>query len=203
MAVAGVCHSDDHFATGDMVPTPELAAIMEATGAAPLDYFPLLGGHEGAGVVEEVGPGVQSVQPGDRVSFSFIAACGACRWCVSGMTYLCDNGAMMLAKEMTTDGTTRRHLGDEDLTAMTQLGTFAEYAVLAEESVIKIDDVDSLRGGLPGVVRRDDGLGLWNCRRRNATGRHRGHCRHRRGGDQRRPRCPRRGRQRRDRGGSR
>ena len=56
------------------------------------------------------------------------------------MTYLCDNGAMMLAKEMTTDGTTRRHLGDEDLTAMTQLGTFAEYAVLAEESVIKIDE---------------------------------------------------------------
>ena len=40
MAVAGVCHSDDHFATGDMVPTPELAAIMEATGAAPPDYFP-------------------------------------------------------------------------------------------------------------------------------------------------------------------
>ena len=47
---------------------------------------------------------------------------------------------MMLAKEMTTDGTRRRHLGDEDLTAMTQLGTFAEYAVLAEESVIKIDE---------------------------------------------------------------
>jgi NDMA-dependent alcohol dehydrogenase len=140
MAVAGICHSDDHFATGDMVPTPELAALMEATGALRLDYFPLLGGHEGAGVVEEVGPGVRSVRPGDRVTFSFIAACGACRWCVSGMTYLCDNGAMMLVKEMTTDGTRRRHLDGEDLTAMTQLGTFAEYAVLAEESVIKIDE---------------------------------------------------------------
>jgi S-(hydroxymethyl)glutathione dehydrogenase/alcohol dehydrogenase len=56
------------------------------------------------------------------------------------MTYLCDNGAMMLVKEMTTDGTRRRHLDGEDLTAMTQLGTFAEYAVLAEESVIKIDE---------------------------------------------------------------
>jgi NDMA-dependent alcohol dehydrogenase len=140
MAVAGICHSDDHFATGDMDPTPELAAIMEATGAPRLDYYPLLGGHEGAGVVEEVGPGVRSVQPGDRVSFSFIPACGACRWCVSGMTYLCDKGAMILVKEMTTDGTTRRHLGDEDLTAMTQLGTFAEYALVAEESVIKIDE---------------------------------------------------------------
>jgi NDMA-dependent alcohol dehydrogenase len=140
MAVAGVCHSDDHFATGDMVPTPELEAIMGAIGVPPVDYFPLLGGHEGAGVVEEVGPGVRSVRPGDRVALSFIAACGSCRWCVSGMTYLCDNGAMILAKEMTTDGTSRRHLGDEDLTAMTQLGTFAEYAVLAEESVIKIDE---------------------------------------------------------------
>ena len=100
----------------------------------------MLGGHEGAGVVEEIGPGVRSVKPGDRVAFSFIAACGSCRWCVSGMTYLCDNGAMMLAKEMVTDCTARRHLGEEDLTAMTQLGTFAEYAVLAEESVIKIDD---------------------------------------------------------------
>ncbi len=105
MAVAGICHSDDHFTTGDMVPTPALAAIMEATGVSVPEYFPMLGGHEGAGVVEEVGPGVRSVKPGDRVAFSFIAACGSCRWCVSGMTYLCDNGAMLLDKEMTTDGT--------------------------------------------------------------------------------------------------
>jgi NDMA-dependent alcohol dehydrogenase len=140
MAVAGICHSDDHFTTGDMVPTPALAAIMEATGAPPSEHFPLLGGHEGAGVVAEVGPGVRSVQPGDHVAMSFMPACGSCRWCVSGMTYICDNGAMLFAKEMTTDGTVRRHLGDDDLTAMTQLGTFAEYAVLAEESVIKIDD---------------------------------------------------------------
>jgi NDMA-dependent alcohol dehydrogenase len=139
MAIAGVCHSDDHFATGDMVPTPDLAAMMDAMGMPRLDYFPMLGGHEGAGVVEEVGPGVRSVQPGDHVGLSFIAACGACRWCVSGMTYLCDNGASMLARESVTDGTVRRRVGDEGLTAFCQLGTFAEYAVLAEESVIKID----------------------------------------------------------------
>jgi S-(hydroxymethyl)glutathione dehydrogenase/alcohol dehydrogenase len=47
---------------------------------------------------------------------------------------------MLFAKEMTTDGTARRHLGGQDLTAMTQLGTFSEYAVVAEESVIKIDE---------------------------------------------------------------
>ena len=140
MAVAGICHSDDHYSTGDGVASEQLAAIIEATGGSVPEFFPMLGGHEGAGVVEEVGPGVRSVQPGDRVAFSFIPACGTCRWCVSGMTYLCDNGAMMFAKEMITDGTARRHVGDEDLIAMTQLGTFAEYAVLAEESVIKIDD---------------------------------------------------------------
>ena len=140
MAVAGICHSDDHYSTGDGVATEQLAAIVEATGGSVPEFFPMLGGHEGAGIVEEVGPGVRSVQPGDHVATSFIPACGRCRWCVTGMTYLCDNGAMMFAKEMVTDGTSRRHVGDEDLTAMTQLGTFAEYAVLAEESVIKIDE---------------------------------------------------------------
>ena len=48
MAVAGVCHSDDHYATGDGL-SPELAAMMEATGGSAPEYFPLLGGHEGAG----------------------------------------------------------------------------------------------------------------------------------------------------------
>jgi S-(hydroxymethyl)glutathione dehydrogenase/alcohol dehydrogenase len=139
MSVAGICHSDDHFTTGDMVPTPELAAIMEAMGVPRLDYFPLIGGHEGAGVVEEVGPGVRSVKPGDPVSFSFIPACGKCRWCVSGMTYLCDNGANMVTKE-SVDGARRRHVGGEDVMAFCQLGTFAEYGLLAEESVIKLDE---------------------------------------------------------------
>jgi len=140
MAVAGVCHSDNHYTTGDGIFSPQLAAMVETMGGTTPEYFPLLGGHEGAGVVEEVGPGVRSVRPGDRIATSFIPACGKCRWCVTGMTYLCDNGAMMFSKEMVTDGTSRRHLGEQDLTAMTQLGTFAEYAVLAEESVIKIDD---------------------------------------------------------------
>jgi len=140
MAVAGICHSDDHYATGDGVAGHRLTAIMETNGFAPPDLYPMLGGHEGAGVVNEVGPGVRSVQPGDRVATSFIPACGSCRWCSSGLSYLCDLGAGTVSKEMTTDGTRRRHLGDEALTAMTQLGTFAEYVVAAESSVIKIDD---------------------------------------------------------------
>jgi S-(hydroxymethyl)glutathione dehydrogenase/alcohol dehydrogenase len=139
-SVAGFCHSDDHFATGDLIPTPEIAEILRASGIELPEIFPLLGGHEGAGVVSEVGPEVRSVQPGDRVAMSYIPACGACRWCVSGMTFLCDLGAGMYAREMTTDGTVRRHLDDEDLLAMCQLGTFAEYLVTSEKSVVKIDD---------------------------------------------------------------
>ena len=54
MATAGICHTDDHFATGDAVPSPELVELMRAAGMATPDWFPLIGGHEGAGVVEEV-----------------------------------------------------------------------------------------------------------------------------------------------------
>jgi NDMA-dependent alcohol dehydrogenase len=139
-AVAGICHSDDHFATGDMVPSPEIAEMLRASGIEVPEIFPLLGGHEGAGVVAEVGPEVRSVRPGDQVAMSYIPACGACRWCVSGMTYLCDLGAGMFAREMTTDGTVRRRIDNEDLLAMCQLGTFAEYLVTSEKSVVKIDD---------------------------------------------------------------
>jgi NDMA-dependent alcohol dehydrogenase len=130
MAVAGVCRSDDHFATGDMVSIPEIVEMM----------VPLLGGHEGAGVIEEVGPGVTTLKPGDPVAMSFIPACGNCRWCINGQSYICDAGASLFAKEMPTDGTRRRHLGGKDLMAFAQLGTFSEYAVVAERSVIKIDD---------------------------------------------------------------
>lgn len=140
MAVAGVCHSDDHFATGDLVPTPEMAELMRAGGLPVPDLFPLLGGHEGAGVVEQVGPNVTSLEPGDHVATSFIPACGDCRWCVSGQSYICDSGASLFAKEMSTDGTCRRYLGDESLMAMAQLGTFAQYAVVSERSVIRVDD---------------------------------------------------------------
>jgi len=140
MAAAGICHSDDHFATGDTVPSADMVEMMRAAGLPTPELFPLLGGHEGAGVVAEIGPGVTSLKPGDHVAMSFIPACGNCRWCVTGQSYLCDVGANLYAKEMTTDGTARRHLGDEDLMAMMQLGTFSEYVVASERSVIKIDD---------------------------------------------------------------
>src|SRR6201997_4828036 len=137
MAAAGICHSDDHLFTGDVVPTPE---VLAASGMQAPDWFPMLGGHEGAGIVEEIGPGVTTVRPGDHVAMSFIPSCGNGRFCVKGRSYIGDSGASLFAKEMPTDGTCRRHLGDENLLAYGQLGTFAEYAVLSEKSVIKIDE---------------------------------------------------------------
>ena len=140
MAYAGICHSDEHFFTGDSVPSPEMEDLMRASGVPVPDWFPMLGGHEGSGVVEDVGPGVKTLKPGDHVAISFLPACGNCRWCASGYTYLCDVGADIYSKAMTTDGTCRRHVGDEDLMALMQVGTFSEYVMASERSLVKIHD---------------------------------------------------------------
>jgi S-(hydroxymethyl)glutathione dehydrogenase/alcohol dehydrogenase len=117
-----------------------MEAMMRAAGRPVPEWFPMLGGHEGSGVVEQVGPEVKTLEPGDHVAISFFPACGNCRWCVTGHTYLCDVGANIYDKAMTTDGTRRRHLGDEDLMAMMQVGTFSEYVVASERSLVKIHD---------------------------------------------------------------
>ncbi|MET0476021.1 MAG: NDMA-dependent alcohol dehydrogenase [Mycobacterium sp.] len=144
MAYAGVCHSDEHFYTGDSVPSADMEEMMRSAGVAVPEWFPMLGGHEGSGVVEEVGPGVKTLKPGDHVAISFFPACGNCRWCATGYTYLCDVGADIYSKDMTTDGTRRRHLpgpdGGEDLMAMMQVGTFSEYVVASDRSLVKIND---------------------------------------------------------------
>jgi len=140
MAYAGVCHSDEHFYTGDSVPSADMEELMRSAGVPVPEWFPMLGGHEGSGVVEEVGDGVTALKPGDHVAISFFPACGSCRFCVTGQTYLCDVGADIYSKDMTTDHTRRRHLGDEDLMAMMQVGTFSEYVVASERSLVKIND---------------------------------------------------------------
>lgn len=144
MAYAGVCHSDEHFYTGDSVPSADMEDLMRAAGLDVPEWFPMLGGHEGSGIVESVGPEVHSLAPGDHVAISFFPACGSCRWCATGHTYLCDVGAQIYSKDMTTDHTRRRHIhgpnGDEDLMAMMQVGTFSEYVVASERSLVKIHD---------------------------------------------------------------
>jgi S-(hydroxymethyl)glutathione dehydrogenase/alcohol dehydrogenase len=129
-----MCHSDEHFLTGDLQLTADqLAAIGQDS------FYPVLGGHEGAGIVLEVGPGVTTVQLGDHVSASFVPSCGRCKFCSTGRQNLCDNGAGTLTKGMITDGTSRHNLAGQPIAVMAGLGTFSQYAVVSENSLIKVD----------------------------------------------------------------
>jgi NDMA-dependent alcohol dehydrogenase len=141
MSFAGMCHSDEHLRTGDMVPSPELVQILTGHDSA----FPFIGGHEGSGVVESVGENVTTLQPGDHVAVSFVPSCGRCEYCASGRQYLCDLGAHTLMGPMISDGTWRHHLGDLDLNRMCQLGTFADHIVVNEASLIRIEPWYDLR----------------------------------------------------------
>jgi NDMA-dependent alcohol dehydrogenase len=126
LAASGMCHSDEHLVTGAFGP------------AAP--PMPLIGGHEGAGVVLEVGEGVRSVEPGDHVVFGFVPACGRCEWCARGRSNLCNDAASVASGLQISDGTSRHHTVDgHDLRLMCLLGTFAEHTVVNEASCVKID----------------------------------------------------------------
>lgn len=118
----GLCHSDDHFATGDI----------------PVATLPFVGGHEGAGVVQELGPGVTALEPGDHIVTAFVPACGSCRWCASGMQNLCNNGAKMLDGSQ-LDGTFRMHLDGRDVGQGGCISTFSEYSVMPAASCIRVD----------------------------------------------------------------
>jgi S-(hydroxymethyl)glutathione dehydrogenase/alcohol dehydrogenase len=71
LTASGLCHSDDHIVKGDL-----------PTG------MPIVGGHEGSGIVEAVGPGVRRLKEGNHVVMAFMPACGHCRWCASGLSML-------------------------------------------------------------------------------------------------------------------
>ena len=131
IAGAGLCHSDEHLMTGDMLPDPSMAPMV----------FPMVGGHEAAGEVVDVGPGVRSVAVGDHVVLSFIPACGRCPSCAKGQQHLCDMGAYALTGRQITDMTARHHDHEgNDLGIMCCIGTFAEYTVVNEASCVKIDN---------------------------------------------------------------
>jgi len=126
LAASGLCHSDDHIATGDM----------------PVGHYPFLGGHEGAGVVTAVGPGTKGYQEGDHVVFSFLPGCGRCRYCANGMQYLCDSGANLLVGSRWDDASSFRFTTSDGTPVgqMCGLGTFAEVTTVDVRSTVKIPD---------------------------------------------------------------
>ncbi|MGZ4564927.1 MAG: Zn-dependent alcohol dehydrogenase [Mycobacterium sp.] len=135
LAATGLCHSDEHIRQGKLAPPPE---TLRALGLPAMS--PTIGGHEGSGVVVDVGPGVAGFAPGDHVVTSFVAVCGQCRWCASGMEYLCDEGSGTLAPGMPTDGTFRHRTVDgRNLGHVSKIGAFAEHTVVAANSLVKID----------------------------------------------------------------
>jgi NDMA-dependent alcohol dehydrogenase len=125
MVASGLCHSDDHVATGDI----------------PVATYPFCGGHEGAGVVEKVGPHTTGFEVGDHVVFSFLPGCGRCRWCASGMQNLCDLGATLLAGSRPEDATSFRMktTDGQPVGQMCGISTFAEHTVVNVASAVKVD----------------------------------------------------------------
>ena len=121
MVATGVCHSDLHVITGDLS-----------------REFPVVLGHEGAGIIDGVGEGVTTVKPGDHVVLTYLPACGKCRWCHTGEPYMCDLGAMLRTGLM-FDDTTRLHRADgTDLFGFLFVSTWAEYSVVPEASLVVV-----------------------------------------------------------------
>ena len=118
----GICHTD----------------AFTLSGADPEGRFPSILGHEGAGVVVDIGPGVTSVSEGDRVILLYIPECRRCAYCLSGKTNLCQAIRETQGQGVMPDGTSRFSLGQETLYHYMGTSTFANYTVLPEIAVAKI-----------------------------------------------------------------
>ncbi|HEU4976574.1 MAG TPA: alcohol dehydrogenase catalytic domain-containing protein [Baekduia sp.] len=123
LAACGVCHTD----------------LYTASGADPSGYAPTVLGHEGAGVVEAVGEGVTSLQPGDHVVTLFSPQCRECLHCRSDKTNLCLAIRDQQNLGYLPDGTTRLHRGDERIRHFMGTSTFAEATVMPEIALAKVD----------------------------------------------------------------
>jgi S-(hydroxymethyl)glutathione dehydrogenase/alcohol dehydrogenase len=123
MVASGVCHSDLHSYTGNSV--------------RPL---PVVLGHEGAGIVAGVGPGVTRFKEGDHVVLTYLPACGQCRWCHVGQPTMCDLGAKLRTGLM-LDDTPRLHgKNGQVIHNMLFVSTYAEYSVVPQDSIVKVAD---------------------------------------------------------------
>jgi len=121
MVATGVCHTDLHFIKGEMPCA-----------------MPVVLGHEGAGIVEKVGPGVTTLQPGDHVVLMVAWSCGKCRYCVSGRPAMCPEWLGYNMMGTLPSGTKRLHRGDQELNHFFSQSSFAEYAVVHERTAIKV-----------------------------------------------------------------
>jgi S-(hydroxymethyl)glutathione dehydrogenase/alcohol dehydrogenase len=118
----GVCHTDAYT----------------LSGADPEGLFPAILGHEGAGIVAEVGPGVTSVKVGDRVIPLYIPECRNCEYCLSRKTNLCQAIRVTQGQGVMPDGTSRFSIDGQKLYHYMGTSTFANYTVLPEIAVAKI-----------------------------------------------------------------
>ncbi|MCT8467452.1 S-(hydroxymethyl)glutathione dehydrogenase/class III alcohol dehydrogenase [Chromohalobacter canadensis] len=108
------------------------------SGADPEGNFPAVLGHEGAGIVQEVGEGVTSLKPGDHVIPLYTAECGKCKFCLSGKTNLCSSVRATQGKGVMPDGTSRFSKDGQSLHHYMGCSTFSEYTVLPEVSLAKV-----------------------------------------------------------------
>ncbi len=122
MAYAGLCRSD----------------LSTIAGARPRP-LPTVPGHEAAGIVREVGPGVEDLSPGDHVVMVFVMSCGSCGDCVGGKPNICAASAPAKAQGLLLSGTRKLKLNGEPINHAAGISCFAEYAVVSRGSVVKID----------------------------------------------------------------
>src|SRR5436190_17684017 len=134
MAASGVCHSDLSIQNGTLMAMP-----------------PIVLGHEGSGIIEEVGEGVTDLKPGDHVVISWVPQCGDCYYCERDEHQLCQAADASLASGGLLDGTPRFKWNDAPLSQMAASGTFSEVSVIPESGAVKIpDDVDMKVAALIG-----------------------------------------------------
>jgi S-(hydroxymethyl)glutathione dehydrogenase / alcohol dehydrogenase len=123
IVATGVCHTD----------------AFTLSGKDPEGMFPVILGHEGGGIVQEVGAGVKSVKAGDHVIPLYTPECGECKFCKSGKTNLCQKIRATQGKGLMPDGTTRFSLQGKPVLHYMGTSTFSEYTVLPEISVAKVN----------------------------------------------------------------
>ncbi|MBT4921462.1 MAG: S-(hydroxymethyl)glutathione dehydrogenase/class III alcohol dehydrogenase [Rickettsiales bacterium] len=123
MIASGVCHTDAYT----------------LSGADPEGLFPTILGHEGGGIVEEVGAGVTSLKKGDHVIPLYVPECKECSFCLSGKTNLCQKIRITQGSGVMPDGTSRFSQNGKPIFHYMGTSTFAEYSVIAEISLVKVD----------------------------------------------------------------